>query len=47
MRWGKGLHPAGLNFGDCFADDVAKANGYPLLFVGDDFVKTDVQRALA
>jgi len=47
MRWGKGLHPAGLNVGDCFAHDVAKANGYPLLFVGDDFAKTDVQRALA
>ena len=41
-RWGKGRHPAGLNFGDCFAYDVAKTYGCPLLFVGDDFARTDV-----
>jgi len=41
-RWGKGRHPAGLNFGDCFAYTLAKARGCPLLFVGDDFAKTDV-----
>ncbi|WGF88755.1 type II toxin-antitoxin system VapC family toxin [Marinivivus vitaminiproducens] len=45
-RWGKGLHPAGLNFGDCFAYDVAKQNGCPLLYVGDDFARTDIASAL-
>ncbi|MCJ2120768.1 type II toxin-antitoxin system VapC family toxin [Methylobacterium sp. J-001] len=41
-RWGKGLHPAGLNFGDCFAYDVAKEHGCPLLYVGEDFSRTDL-----
>lgn len=41
-RWGRGVHPAGLNFGDCFAYDVAKEHGCALLFVGDDFAKTDI-----
>lgn len=41
-RWGKGVHPAGLNFGDCFSYVVAKDRDCPLLFVGDDFSKTDV-----
>jgi ribonuclease VapC len=40
--FGKGNHPAGLNFGDCFAYALAKAAGLPLLFKGDDFAKTDV-----
>ncbi len=40
--WGKGTHPAALNFGDCFAYDVAKENGCGLLFVGNDFTKTDI-----
>ncbi len=44
-RWGKGVHPAGLNFGDCFAYEVAKERGCPLLYVGKDFLKTDVERA--
>jgi ribonuclease VapC len=44
-RWGKGVHPAGLNFGDCFAYEVASGHSCPLLFVGDDFSKTDVERA--
>lgn len=44
--WGKGVHAAGLNFGDCFAYDVAKEHGCPLLFVGDDFTKTDIERAV-
>ncbi|MYA89557.1 MAG: type II toxin-antitoxin system VapC family toxin [Boseongicola sp. SB0662_bin_57] len=44
--WGKGQHPAGLNFGDCFAYVTAKANSAPLLFVGDDFSKTDVAAAI-
>jgi ribonuclease VapC len=45
-RWGKGAHPAGLNFGDCFAYALAMENSCSLLFVGDDFSKTDVGRAL-
>lgn len=44
--WGKGIHPAGLNFGDCFAYDVAKENGCQLLFVGEDFSRTDIVGAL-
>jgi ribonuclease VapC len=45
-RWGKGAHPAGLNFGDCFAYELAKEHSCPLLFVGRDFAKTDVKRAI-
>lgn len=45
-RWGKGLHPAGLNFGDCFAYAMAQEYGCPLLFVGRDFGQTDVQPAI-
>jgi len=41
-RWGKGVHPAGLNFGDCFAYALAKENDCPLLYVGCDFEQTDV-----
>jgi ribonuclease VapC len=41
-EFGKGRHPAGLNFGDCFAYALAKATGEPLLFKGDDFSKTDI-----
>ncbi|MGH7898242.1 MAG: type II toxin-antitoxin system VapC family toxin [Candidatus Binatia bacterium] len=41
-RFGKGRHPAGLNFGDCFAYALATTLGEPLLFKGDDFCKTDV-----
>ncbi len=44
--WGKGIHPAGLNFGDCFSYTTAKASGSSLLYVGDDFSKTDLQSAL-
>lgn len=44
-RWGKGVHPAGLNFGDCFACEVAKARDCPLLHVGADFARTDVASA--
>jgi len=43
-KWGKGVHPAALNFGDCFAYEVAKERGCPLLYVGDDFAKTDIER---
>ena len=45
-RWGKGIDPAGLNFGDCFAYDVAKMRGCPLLYVGRDFARTDIASAL-
>jgi ribonuclease VapC len=45
-RWGKGVHPAGLNFGDCFAYAVAQEHDCPLLFVGDDFARTDLAAAL-
>lgn len=41
-RYGRGRHPAGLNFGDCFAYALSKQTGEPLLFKGDDFVNTDV-----
>jgi ribonuclease VapC len=42
LKFGKGRHPAGLNFGDCFSYALAKATGEPLLFKGDDFSKTDL-----
>jgi len=45
-RWGRGVHPAALNFGDCFAYALARSRGEPLLFKGDDFSKTDVKAAL-
>ena len=41
-KWGKGVHPAALNFGDCFAYEVAQEHGCRLLYVGEDFAKTDV-----
>jgi len=44
--WGKGLHPAGLNFGDCFAYELAKERNFPLLYIGNDFSKTDITGAL-
>lgn len=45
--FGKGSgHPAGLNFGDCFAYALSRATGEPLLFKGDDFSHTDVQPAI-
>jgi ribonuclease VapC len=45
-RWGKGLHPAALNFGDCFAFDAAEERNCPLLFVGNDFSRTSIRSAL-
>jgi ribonuclease VapC len=45
-RWGKGVHAAGLNFGDCFAYELAKEHDCPLLFVGDDFARTDIKGVL-
>jgi ribonuclease VapC len=44
--FGKGRHPAGLNFGDCFAYALAKITGEPLLFKGEDFKDTDIVSAL-
>ena len=44
-RFGKGNHPAALNFGDCFAYALAKATGEPLLFKGKDFAQTDIEAA--
>jgi ribonuclease VapC len=46
-RWGKGIHPAALNFGDCSAYALAQERACPLLFVGDDFARTDVVAARA
>ena len=43
LRYGKGQHEARLNFGDCFSYALAKASGQPLLFVGSDFSKTDLE----
>ena len=45
-RWGRGVHPAGLNFGDCFAHAVATEYACPLLYVGDDFSRTNVESVL-
>lgn len=45
-RYGKGRHPAALNYGDLFAYALARATGEPLLFKGDDFTRTDVVPAL-
>jgi|SRR5450755_1116486 ribonuclease VapC len=44
--FGKGRHPAGLNFGDCFSYALAKFTGEPLLFKGEDFKKTDLVSAV-
>jgi ribonuclease VapC len=44
-RFGKGRHPAGLNFGDCFAYATASLANRPLLFKGDDFTQTDLPAA--
>ncbi len=48
VRFGKGTgHPAGLNYGDCFAYALAQAVNAPLLFKGDDFARTDAAKATA
>jgi ribonuclease VapC len=44
--FGKGRHPAGLNFGDCFSYALARSADEPLLFKGTDFSQTDIQSAL-
>ncbi len=46
-RYGKGRHPAALNYGDCMTYATARIAALPLLFVGDDFTKTDVVPALS
>jgi ribonuclease VapC len=42
LQYGKGRHPAGLNFGDCFSYALAKQRQEPLLFKGEDFSRTDI-----
>jgi ribonuclease VapC len=44
--FGRGVHPARLNYGDCFAYALAKDTSEPLLFKGNDFAQTDVEPAL-
>jgi len=46
LQYGKGRHPAGLNFGDCFSYALAKKRQESMLFKGEDFSKTDVASAL-
>jgi ribonuclease VapC len=46
IRFGKGRHPAGLNFGNCVSYALAQTFGVPLLYKGDDFAKTDVVSAM-
>jgi ribonuclease VapC len=41
--FGKGRHPAGLNFGDCFAYALAKTTGFPVLAKGPEFARTDIE----
>ncbi len=45
-QWGKGVNAAALNFGDCFAYEVAKEHACRLLYVGDDFSRTDIESVL-
>jgi ribonuclease VapC len=46
LRFGKGRHPARLNFGDCASYALARLEGCPLLFKGDDFARTDIAAAV-
>jgi ribonuclease VapC len=45
LIYGKGRHPASLNFADCFSYALAKRADEPLLFIGDDFSRTDIEAA--
>tara|TARA_R110002051_G_scaffold321696_2_gene410082 strand:- start:678 stop:1061 length:384 start_codon:yes stop_codon:yes gene_type:complete len=45
-RWGRGFHPACLNYGDSFSYALAEMYGCPLLYVGNDFAQTDIRSAL-
>ena len=47
QRFGRGRHPAKLNYGDCMAYALARATSEPLVFKGDDFSQTDITPALA
>ena len=42
IRYGKGRHPAALNYGDCMTYATARVADHPLLFIGEDFAKTDI-----
>lgn len=44
-RYGKGRHPASLNYGDCFSYALAALTGEPLLYKGNDFLQTDIEAA--
>jgi len=46
IRYGKGRHPAALNYGDCMTYATAHVAERPLLFVGNDFAKTDIPAAI-
>ena len=46
LRFGKGRHPAGLNFGDCIAYAAARLEMMPLLFKGEDFRRTGIEAAI-
>jgi ribonuclease VapC len=45
IRFGRGRHAAALNFGDCMSYAVASVAGMPLLFIGEDFRRTDIAQA--
>jgi ribonuclease VapC len=45
LRFGRGRHPAGLNFGDCMSYAVSSVANLPLLFIGEDFPRTDIAQA--
>lgn len=45
LRFGRGRHPAGLNFGDCLSYATAAVAGLPLLYTGEDFARTDIPAA--
>lgn len=45
VRYGRGRHPAALNFGDCLTYAIARVAGEPLLCVGEDFAQTDLELA--
>jgi ribonuclease VapC len=46
ISYGKGLHPAALNYGDCMTYATARVTDHPLLFIGKDFAKTDIPAVL-
>jgi len=45
-KWGRGINPADLNYGDCFSFELAERYDCPVLFIGNDFAKTDIASAL-